>query len=358
MKRYAIAAAGVLGLVGIAALEGDADACTCHTTCTHYPGAIYNASRGDLLFRYGDGDLVDQMLAAMHQTRTHVGMLTDGSTVRHNTRDMSGAANHLYNGNSAMDPVWLRHGQAGDGLQSSTPWGYAGSAATTVINTYGDPGHQANTSAAAAWLEQHSLEYRLHAYSEEQAAFTQTSWNDYSTGDMCSGTILEASQAAPGGFWRQYYDASTRASDAWAIFPQLESYINSKGSWGCGTPFTPSCPNGAAIAAQIVNCFAFDSCGAPDGCWQAYGSSCLGWYPDDFNTGWSANPNAYKYVGDGWSGNLEGWTVSPDDLVNWEIRYAGGGYTNYYPAENAASVSAPYNDCTQTCYGSGCGYNP
>jgi hypothetical protein len=249
-----------------------------------------------------------------------------------------------------VNPYWLRHGGPGDGLQSSTPWAFAaGSAggATTVINTYGDGWHQSNTSAAASWLESRGLEYRLYAYSQEQAAFTQTTGEDSTTGDMCSGTILEASQVAWGGFWRQPYSAAARFGYATAIFPALRDFINNTyGGFGCGLPLTPPCPNGSNIAAQVVNCFAFDACGAPDWCWQTYGTSCFSAFPNDLLPDWNVtNPGSTGYIGDG-------STVSPDDIVD-EIGYAGGTQTNYYPLEHTLSTSAPYTECNTTCTG-GC----
>jgi hypothetical protein len=320
-----IAVVGACGLMGvIATLAPSAEA----TVCTTYPGYISNAGAGDLVFRtptaQDTGDVVAEILQAMSQSRTHVGMDDGNGNVLHNTRIMSAsvAEQHCVGGDiggvllsplnknatcsgASLDPVWLQYGGPGDGLQVANDFAFAtGPWRTTLVKAT-----TASAAGAVTWLWQRyaspGLGYSLYAYSQEQAAFS----GGY--GDMCAGTMVEAMEnASPRlpSFQLQTYTQAQRLEAVDAMFSLIETTADSLSAVG---------PNGQAIASQVINCFAFNQCGS-------------------FTESWSATPGAGQYLS-------TGSTISPDDLVKLAEL---GQNPNYATDEVPANVVPSYTVCT------------
>jgi len=291
----------VAAVFGISLLGRGAEA-ACYATYT--PGYIANAGRGDLVFQQSNdpSNLVSRIMQDMGLQRTHVGMMTDAGHVRHNTRSMSNPATSG-TFNRTLDPNWLQNGTPYDGLQTAYSDHFAGSATTTIFNSR----NWGNTYAAAQRLEQMQLRYSLYAFTSEASAYA-------TGGDMCAGSILEASQAAPYGFSNVYFSDYSRAPIAWSVYNDIVNYINSNYPTG----FFGVNPTG--VAAQVVNCFAFNHCA------------------DVWSTGWTWVMNAPgQYI-------RPGLSIRPDDIVAQVQQQYASGVGNYYPWEQSAQIVYGYYD--------------
>jgi hypothetical protein len=312
-------------------------------SCYRIPATI-NATRGDMVFSSAPSSVVADLMHAIGQTYTHIGMALDSGRIRHNTmdpnsigREPSKIPDHF----RATGTNSMRDGAPGiitqtvrDAYASQTFYLSNG-----LVMSGTDPNR---LGATAAQIEAFKGYYRLYAY-------TNPFWQDPYTltgdsGNMCSGTLAIADIAAGNGqFWGTLdYDADTRMTAAHALHDSVRSKIMNKVQ-GYEVKFDsiaiPIDPITGSISAailkkklttfadngsnQIVNCMAFDDCGNTGGGWQ--------------------------------NGVGTGSTISPDDILYiaeyWALVAASAGVADpfNYTTLDPVTVTGTFYCCNGTC---------
>jgi hypothetical protein len=335
--------------------------------CSYTPGTVPGAIRGDLIFHeVTSTGGVGELMKKMGLVQTHVGMMLDGSRVRHNTvskeyllsqqaTDIDGLEWCIFGGADTGD-AFIRPQALSDGLPGlhtanlSDEREYLGSSfywsGTMRRYTAKSTTHRTHTSGAAQRLEALSQTYDLYGFTN----FTDARARG---GSMCSGSVYDA--------WLQYdyynkggfslvgaskYSAYYRASVSTPVYDFL---------YGLIYPIAHAqqdCSAGSitkGIAKQITNAFIsgpYSKDGSPYmDFWT--GHDCSWWSGTQWKNSvcWDYTQGYDEYVG-------TGSTISPDDLIaqinGQGTSYSSVVYATWRSPGSTTCVQVPnpdYPDC-------------